>query len=85
MPSKQTSASLLVEVFACSWQAGQLFVENVFFGAHAVTFHVLGPVKLTHIKIKDLQKKKKKKPYSIKKKTEVKYNKINHSSVAVCW
>lgn len=57
---------LLVEVFACSWQAGELFIENVFFGAHTVTFHILSPVKLTHIKIKGLQtkqnhKKKKKK------------------------
>lgn len=52
---------LLVEVFACSWQAGQLFIENIFFGAHTVTFHILSPVKLTHIKIKDLQTKKKQK------------------------
>lgn len=52
---------LLVEVFASSRQARQLFIEDIFLGAHAVTFHVLCPVQLTHIKIKHLQCKEEKK------------------------
>lgn len=47
--------SLLVEVFAGSRKARQLFVQDVLLGAHAVTFHVLCPVQLTHVKVKDLQ------------------------------
>lgn len=47
---------LLVEVFACSRQARQLFIQDVFFGAHTVIFHVLCPVELTNIKIEYLQK-----------------------------
>lgn len=50
---------LLVEVFASCRQARQLFIEDIFLGAHAVTFHVLCPVQLTHIKIEHLQCKKK--------------------------
>lgn len=49
-----TDVPQLVEVFACSRQARQLFIQDVFFGAHAVTFHVLCPVQLAHIKIKHL-------------------------------
>ena len=45
---------LLVEMLASSRQAGQLFVQDVLLGAHAVVFHVLGPVQLSHIKVKRL-------------------------------
>lgn len=50
---------LLVEVFACSRQARQLFIQDVFFGAHTVIFHVLCPVELTNIKIEYLQERMK--------------------------
>lgn len=53
---------LLVEVFACSRQPRQLFVEDVFFGAHTVIFHVLCPVQLTHVKVKYLQQEKQETP-----------------------
>ena len=59
---------LLVEVFACSRQARQLFIEDIFLGAHTVALHVFGPVQLTHIKIENLQKSKRKK-HSVKIKT----------------
>lgn len=50
---------LLVEVFACSRDARQLLVEDIFLGAHTITFHVLCPVELTHIKIEHLQHRRK--------------------------
>lgn len=50
---------LLVEMLACSWEARELLIQDIFFGAHAVTFHVLCPVELTHVEIEHLQNREK--------------------------
>lgn len=53
----QCKAYLLVEVLACGRQAWQLFIEDIFFSAHAVIFHVLCPVQLPDVEIKHLQQR----------------------------
>lgn len=46
---------LLPQVLASGRNVGHVFVQDVFLGADAVIIDVLGPVQLTHVKVKGLR------------------------------
>lgn len=55
--AQQCVCLVLAQVLSGSWNIGHVLVQYVLLGADAVILNVLGPIQLTHIKVKHLRKR----------------------------